>query len=118
MSFDDTGKLTVNCPLVTTWIWGDEDEELEPLPPSPLLDEPSCDDDRPVPLADPVPDVAPDPPLPSCSPTVRLTEATVPSNVATSCAPASACCAFSSVSVAVWIDVWSADSCAADAPDV
>ena len=50
-------------------------------------------------LSDPVASVPPVPLLLSCSPTVRSTEATVPSNVATSDAPASASFAFVSAVV-------------------
>ena len=82
-------------PLLTTWICAvDEDDELsefELAPSPPELPLPRLDDDWPEPLPEPVGVVPPLPLLESCSPTVRSTLATVPSNVATSDAPASAC---------------------------
>ena len=78
--------------------------------------EPIDADERPDPLAEPVVPVPPVPPLDSCSPTVRFTWDTVPSNVATSDAPANACCAFVNVSFAEVTFVSSAAICASDAP--
>ena len=78
---------------------------------------PSVEAEPPEPVFEPVALVPPAPLLPSCSPTVTFTEATVPSNVATSVAPASASCASVSASVAVWTRDASASIWALDAPD-
>ena len=68
---------------------------------APFADEsPRVDDEWPVPEAEPVASVPPLPLLDSCSPTVRSTWDTVPSNVATSWDPASACHVGASESVA------------------
>src|SRR6185312_14531432 len=106
----------------------DELEELDaapppnppppPPPPEPVpVPVPRVDDDWPEPVPVPVVDVPPVPPLARFSPTVTFTCATVPSNVATSDAPASACCAFVRLSVAESTLVWSAAIWSADAPD-
>ncbi len=88
-------SATVKLEVLTTWICGSElDASLfAPLTfwlPLPLDSELEV---RPEPLPVPVASVPPLPPLVNCSPTVMFTAATVPSNVATSCAPASAVCA-------------------------
>ena len=59
------------------------------------------DDESPDPLSEPVWFVPPEPLLPSFSPTLTFTAATVPSNVATRVAPASASCTLASASVTV-----------------
>ena len=101
-------------------IWGVDAELVELFwlfcPPPPVWLEPMAADVRPEPLAEPVVLVPPLPVEPSCSPTVRSTEAIVPSNPATSCVAARFAFALSSPFRAVVTLDRSAVSWVDDAP--
>src|SRR5690349_18635897 len=110
-----------------TWMSGDDVDPVElddaalPLPPKPppppAVPVPRVEDDCPDPVPLPVVEVPPVPLLDRFSPAVTFTCDTVPSNVATTDAPARACCALVRSSLAESTDVWSAVIWSADAPD-